>query len=130
MRNKTLALVVVLLALGGIFGWIQLLYARVDVLTAEHGLEFSALVEKIDQRDSAPGSTVYYKVFEYQPDSAVLFIVDRDAENRYIGFYVFTSKTTGNWDIDDRKLVWASHGSADGWTWPPYGLDPKGVWRW
>lgn len=130
MRNKTLAAVVVFLALGGIFGWIQFLYARVDALTAEHGLEFSALVEEIDQRDSVLGSTVYYKVFEYQPDSAVLFIVDSHAENRSNGFYLFTSKTTGNWEIEGANLVWSSHGSADGWTWPPYGLDPRGVWRW
>ena len=128
MRKAALIVAIALLALCGVFAWIQFSYIRVEALTAKHGLEFSFLMEEFD-RSRSSSDIVYYKVFDYSPERAKLFVVDRDPENRYGGFYVFTSKITNDWEVDWVKGVWASHGSADDWTWPPYGIDPAGIWK-
>ena len=79
-----------------------------------------------------PDAVFYYKVFSYSAQTAKVFVVIRGSakENtNLLGVDVFLARGEPGWQKAGEKLGWATHGSADGWTWPPYGSDPTGVWR-
>ena len=117
---------IVLLIIVGIV--MQLSYARIETLTSRHEAEFSDLVNGIYQQNSV----VYYKVFRYSAKTAKLFVVVRspgDQNANLLGVNLFVMQGEQGWQKADEKLVWATYGSADGWTWPPYGNESIGTWR-
>ncbi len=61
----------------------------------------------------------YFKVFSCGKSEAKLFIVLREESGHRIGGYYLT-KVGGHWKTTRIGTVWASHGDADGYTWPPY----------
>jgi hypothetical protein len=101
---------------------VRLAYFRVERLTGLHAREFTAAIQEvvIDQIPDGSAEMDYYKVFRYLPDEAKLFVVVRFEDGARIGMYAYLERQSGKWQLTKDELVWASYGSADDWTWPPY----------
>jgi hypothetical protein len=108
---------VALLGWGSFSAVRRLAYARVERLTELHADEFTAVAHKVGAGTS---TLVYFKVFRCTPDEAQLFAVYEGKHSHRDGVYVYMERQSGEWQVVGYELVWASHGSADGRTWPPY----------
>ena len=101
----------------------HLAYVRVERLTELHAHEFAAVIQEVarDQYQQFSDEPIdYYKVFHYVPDEAKLFVVVRFKNGNRNGLYIYLERSSGEWQIAKYELVWASYGSTDGGTWPPY----------
>lgn len=113
--------VTIILGVIGLFIIFTLMsYARVEWLTWRHAKEFRELPSAvITSSDRAAIRTL--KVFRYNDQHAVLYVVaDSGVE---VGLLRYFKRDNSGWTIDNSRptqLIWSSHGSADGWTWPPY----------
>jgi hypothetical protein len=118
--------------------WLQLqsAYAEIEKLTAQHSADLAALVTSTLAGAQYPGSKFYesveyFKVFEYSPTQAKVFVVERiqptDQRAGLPGdragvFYHFVFQDDV-WILDPTRppeFIWSDYGSADGETWPPY----------
>jgi len=119
--HRLLLLIAIVLAIGllGFFALRRFAYSRVESLTEAHASEFAELIDRFNQ-ERENDEVEYFKVFEYDGERAKLFIVVRDRQNHRLGTFHHLRKQGGHWKITRIELVWASHGSADGFTWPPY----------
>jgi len=99
-----------------ILGYITLQFAywRVERLTLLYGGEFAPSVTKLSN------GVKYYKVFEYGDLQAKLFVVKQSDTDHRLGSYLYFKRMPQGWEYVKGELVWATLGSADGWTWPPY----------
>jgi hypothetical protein len=124
-RLRRLVLVVLVVGLAALHVMLQLAYVRVERQTNLHGTEFLSVLEaeEIKVRLGKDSPLVYFKVLHYVHNRAKLFVVFRDDQDHRIGLELSLRKESERWVLEDERLVWASHGSADGWTWPPYGYD-------
>lgn len=114
MRKLKIALLVVVAIIFLGYVVFQFAYWRVERLTRLHGAEFAPAVAKLSNE------VQYYKVFEYGPTQAKVFIVKQSDPNHRLGSYIYFKRTLQGWEYVKGDLVWATLGSADGWTWPPY----------
>ena len=104
-------------------------YARVEQLTRQHALEVKPFADEFASEHDL--NILYCKVFEYKVIRAKVFIVDRQKPyqgNNAGGTFLHLERRDldSDWElIGPPEVVWALSGSADGRTWPPYGLtDP------
>ena len=117
MKSVVMAILVVI-ALLIFFTFMS--YARVEWLTWRHAKEFRELPSAvITSSDRAAIGTL--KVFRYNDQHTVLYVVAESGVK--VGLLRYFKRDDSGWTIDNdqpTKLIWSSHGSADGWTWPPY----------
>lgn len=134
-------IIVVVIVAGLLFGmgrWLHLqsAYAEVEGLTTRHSADLVSVVSSTVADVQYPGSKYYesveyFKVFEYSPTQAKVFVVKRiqptDERAGLPGdragvFYYFVFQD-GAWALDQTRppeFIWSDLGSADGATWPPY----------
>jgi hypothetical protein len=136
--KRIIVVVIVTVLLFGIGRWLHLqsAYAEVEGLTARHSADLASVVSSTVADVQYPGSKYYesveyFKVFEYSPTQAKVFVVKRiqptDERAGLPGdragvFYYFVFQD-GAWTLDQVKspeFIWSDLGNADGETWPPY----------
>lgn len=110
-------------------------YVMVDVLTAKHGAEFSALYSV----NGFYHDIEYLKVFQYRDEKVDLAYLDKNGLRRelevlnddcavvlYIeenhssaALFIFHDED-GKWELSSWDVVWSHSGAADGFIWPYY----------
>ncbi len=129
MRFFMIAVCVCLVSYGGYLLIRDHAYARVERLTQSYAHEVEPFIEEFAQDYDL--NIVYFKVFEYEAVRAKVFVVDKQAPyegNNAGGAFMYLERRDldSAWELAKPvEVVWALSGSADGRTWPPYGLtDP------
>ena len=104
-------------------------YARVEQLAQRHARDVAPFVGSFAGEYNL--EIVYFKVFEYEDASAKVFVVLKQDphKGKDVGgsfFHLERRDLDSDWELAKPvESVWSLYGSADGRTWPPYGLtDP------
>ncbi len=109
---------IILIAIGVIVTVLQIRfivipYAKVEILTAQHGAEFPNVAEDVGMI----GDVLYIKVMEYDDEKAEVYAV---ATGRDVTVLCYYENINDKWQLERWECIWSSTGSADSLIWPFY----------
>lgn len=88
-------------------------YAKVEILTAQHGAEFPNIIEDVKMIDEMD----YLKVMEYDGEKAKVLC---SAEKHCVTILCHYENIDNEWQLERWECIWSSTGSADSLIWPFY----------